>query len=137
MKVKNYIIISGIIACSSCFSSRTVKTQPKTQEYEWGFRWSQWDSTGSLHYQGVIANRNCFPGFEQYENNYKEIAIEIYDKWGKLQYSSTAVSENWICNDDPNTNYREGTYIYRLITETETSPSKKDTITGQIVILKK
>ena len=126
-------MLLGIITCTSCFNAKTIKTSSQSADYNWGFRWSYMDSIGN-HTQGVSANRNCFPGFEQYENNFKTIMLEIYDDRGTLQYNSSIISENWICNEEPNTKYKKGNYFYILVVDTFNNPSKKDTITGQIVL---
>lgn len=131
-RITYIIILLVIIFISSCASS--VQSTNINSNKIWGFRYSYADSLGS-HYRVTNSNRDCFPGFDEFENDYSKVDIKVYNLKGELVYQSTNLNENWICKDTQDSTYKAGIYTYQLIFMTKKEPNNKDTINGQIHLI--
>jgi hypothetical protein len=61
----------------------------------------------------------------------------VFNRWGQVQFQTTSLDTNWICNDQKNENFIPGTYYYMFeYTLMSNSPDSIQIIQGPIYIIK-
>ncbi len=137
----NILITTLAIACSP--KGIASLDSPKTDSYKWGYEYyptkSESDSLNmSFISLGLETDKNCFPSDFVDNDSFSFSKVMVFNRWGQVQFQTTRLDSNWICNDQKNENFIPGTYYYRFeYTLMSNSPDSIQSIQDPIYIIKK
>jgi hypothetical protein len=113
--ILNILITTLAIACSPRVTE-SLETANKVS-YKWGYEYyptkSESDSLNmSFISPGLETDKNCFPSDFIDNNSISIFKISVFSKWGEIQFETSDMDSNWICNEDTNEDFVPGVYLY-------------------------